>query len=199
MEYADMHNIMIKSKGTRQNETMKVISFGRFSVLSREKMGDIIVDNDIAEEIKHRLWCDSQGYPVTRIKDELIRLHDYVMSRDYNTKPVNCYVDHINHDKYDNRRINLRFVNPEESVLNMPLRADNTTGITGVSKGRNGIGYRAYITVNKKRIELGTYQDIREAQAARMIAEMKYGFKTRTGKPLDYFQQDLKVERSGET
>lgn len=192
MEYPEICRAMTKNKDSHQNEGMIVQTVGRLSLLLREGKEPIIVDNDIAEEVKHRLWCDSHGYLVTRINTEIISLHDYVMARTYGIKPKGSYVDHINHDKYDNRRINLRFVSAEVSALNMPIRADNTTGITGVSRGRNGIGYRAYITVNKKRLELGTYRNIHEAQTARMIAEEKYGFKTRTGKAINLFMDGEK-------
>lgn len=61
----------------------------------------------------------------------------------------------------------------------MPIKANNTTGVTGVSKASKGCGYRAYITVDKKRIELGTYKTIEDAAKARHCAEQKYGFKSK--------------------
>lgn len=70
----------------------------------------------------------------------------------------------------------MRIVSPMDSARNMPLRSDNSTGVSGVSLGRNGKGYRAYITVNKKRIELGTYPTLQEAARVRYVAEEKYGY-----------------------
>jgi hypothetical protein len=90
--------------------------------------------------------------------------------------PAGAYIDHINKCKTDNRICNLRIVSPEDSAKNMPLRSDNATGVSGVSIGRGGKGYRAYITVGKRRIELGTYKTLQEAARARYAAEEKYGF-----------------------
>ena len=47
------------------------------------------------------------------------------------------------------------------------------TGITGVSAYHNG-RYRAYITVDRKQISLGCYDDISDAIAARKAAEQRY-------------------------
>lgn len=47
------------------------------------------------------------------------------------------------------------------------------TGVTGVSLARGGY-YRAYITVNRKQIFLGCFDNLDEAKAARKAAEIKY-------------------------
>ena len=106
------------------------------------------------------------------------------MAKTYKQKPEASFVDHINQDKLDNRRTNLRFVDGLRSSMNMPLRSDNSTGVTGVSNKLKGgsKGYRAYITVNKKRIELGTYKTLEDAMNARRAAEDHYGFTTKSGK-----------------
>lgn len=50
---------------------------------------------------------------------------------------------------------------------------NSSTGITGVAVHRSG-RYRAYITVDRKQISLGYYDDINDAIAARKAAEQKY-------------------------
>ena len=154
--------------------------FSRFSVCLSDMAGEILVDRDVAEKIQNRKWCLSEGYPASRIGGELIRLHDVVMALSHEEKPEGCYVDHINQDKLDNRRCNLRFVTPAENTKNIPLSTLNTSGYVGVSLTKKG-RYRAYITADKRRIELGTYDTLKEAASARREAETRLGFKTRPG------------------
>lgn len=181
MEYEKIRELMSKEKGSHANEEMNVSFFGNFAVMSSDKVAGILVDKEIAEKVANRRWCiDSAGYPLANIQGEQVRLFDCVMALNGYEKPNGCYVDHINQDKLDNRLINLRFVSPTESSRNMPMRNDNTSGFTGVSRNKKGT-YRAYITVNKKRIDIGTYRTIEEAVKARREAENRYGFKTRPG------------------
>lgn len=138
-----------------------------------------LVDTEYAEEISKHVWTlDGYGYPCRNDGGKTIRMHTWVIEQASNEKvPEGVYVDHINKCKRDNRLCNLRIVTPEESSTNMPLKANNTSGVTGVSKGRDGKGYRAYITVKKKRIELGTFQTKSEAIKARLEAEERFGYK----------------------
>ena len=142
-----------------------------------------LVDAEVAKEIDQGVWTlDGHGYVCKNKRGRIIRLHHYVMERATGRElPRGMYIDHINQCKTDNRLCNLRIVNPTASAMNMPLKADNTSGVTGVSRGRKGIGWRAYITVNKKRIELGTYPTIEAATMARHAAEEHYGYTHRQG------------------
>lgn len=147
-----------------------------------EKCGNkdvyFLVDASVAEAIGKNTWTlDGHGYLCRNVMGKLQRLHTYVIETvTGKTVPKGMYVDHINKCKTDNRLCNLRIVSPSDSAMNMPLKANNTSGYTGVSHGRNHKGYRAYITVDKQRIELGTFPTIEEAARARYVAEERYGF-----------------------
>lgn len=65
-------------------------------------------------------------------------------------------VDHINHDKQDNRRCNLRACTRAQNACNQPLSKNSTTGYKGVSAVGPG-SFRARIQVNRKTILLGTF------------------------------------------
>lgn len=180
MTYAEMRECIQAEKGSHKWQTTPLVKFGRFTVCMGTNGEEIIVDNDVAEKIKHRRWSIGHGYAVSNIKYTMVRLHDVVMAMDHEEKPDGYYVDHINQDKLDNRRCNLRFVTPTESSQNLPLRSVNTSGYTGVSQTKEG-RWKAYITIDKKRIALGTYSTAEEAARVRMEAESRLGFKTRPG------------------
>lgn len=69
-----------------------------------------------------------------------------------------------------------RWISFQENCWNRDkkLRKTNTSGYPGVMWRKDSEKWRAYITVDKKRINLGTYDRIEEALEARKTAEEKY-------------------------
>ena len=78
--------------------------------------------------------------------------------------PEGYHIDHINGDKLDNRRSNLRTCTRQQNASNMSIRKNNKTGLKGVCK--QGNSYVAYIKQNYKTIYLGSYKSPEEAAAA---------------------------------
>jgi hypothetical protein len=109
------------------------------------------------------------------------RLHRLAWLYVYGKDPVNC-IDHINGNGLDNRIKNLRTVRHSENNKNSAQRKDNTSGYTGVSYRRDSKVWRAYIAVNGKIINLGTYRDIEGAVSARKKAEIKYKYHENHGR-----------------
>lgn len=91
------------------------------------------------------------------------------------------YIDHINHDRTDNRWNNLRGVSQTENNRNMSKQSNSTTGYVGVSFMKTKNKYRAYITVDKKAVHLGVFDTIEEAVAARESANIQYGYHANHG------------------
>ena len=87
--------------------------------------------------------------------------------------PENMVIDHINHNPSDNRRSNLRIVSPYNNSRNLVKKKNNTSGRAGVSRYKDG-RWRAYINVNRKQINLGSYDKKEDAIKAREKAEIKY-------------------------
>lgn len=82
-------------------------------------------------------------------------------------KPKTGFVaDHINQNKLDNRRCNLRLVSKSQNAINSKLRSDNSSGFRGVSKTPNG-RYYSYINHEGKRHRLGFFDCPIEAAKAR--------------------------------
>ena len=84
------------------------------------------------------------------------------------------YIDHINRDKSDNRKSNLRFSNDLLNSHNRSTPSNNKSGCMGVSFHTKSNKWRATITVNHKHIELGEFKNIEDAIEARNVAELKY-------------------------
>lgn len=70
--------------------------------------------------------------------------------------------DHINLDTLDNRRDNLRIVTRSQNMQNKKRYKNNTTGFKGVYLRKESGRYRAIITVDGKRKDLGN-RDTAEA------------------------------------
>jgi hypothetical protein len=80
-------------------------------------------------------------------------------------------VDHINGNKTDNRRCNLRFANDSQQNMNKDIRRDSQLRVKGVRRVPSG-RYVARITPEGgPRRTLGTYATLGEAAVARMAAE----------------------------
>lgn len=118
---------------------------------------------DVALVRDYRWYKSSQGYAVTSVGK--IRMHKLLTGY--------AMTDHINGNRLDNRRSNLRPVNRQTNGFNAKLSSANTTGNRGVRVGPNG-RYRAYITVDRRQIHLGSFNGIDEAIKARKAAELKF-------------------------
>ena len=91
-------------------------------------------------------------------------------------------IDHINHDRKDNRWLNLRQVSNEENHRNISQQRNNRSGYTGVSWDKRCSKWYARIMVDNKKIELGYFDLMEDAVEARREAEIKYGFHENHGR-----------------
>lgn len=118
--------------------------------------------------VQGRSWgLDVKGY-ITCVRGGG-RLHSQIMC-----PPRGLVVDHIDRDKLNNQRSNLRVVPQRINSRNHGLAVTNTSGATGVfvQHDRNRDRYVAYITSDRKR-NLGTFDTFEQALAARKAAEIE--------------------------
>lgn len=88
--------------------------------------------------------------------------------------PENISVDHIDGDGLNNRWANLRLATCSQNCGNARLPKNNTSGFKGVSYVKAICRYHAYITVNRRRTNLGFFDTPEEAAAAYKTAAQKH-------------------------
>lgn len=130
------------------------------------------VDREDYSVIRDYCWCiNPNGYLVAWDSQtkKLIYLHRLL------TKPApGLVVDHINGDRTDNRRINLRMCSQQNNSRNRNLSSNSSTGVCGIRYYPEMDLWGAYIFVDGKQIYLGSYQNKEDAVNARMEAEDNY-------------------------
>ncbi len=101
-----------------------------------------------------------------------MRLHKWVCGQ----QPPGVTIDHINGDRLDNRRANLRIANQHINLVNTHrLNRNNTSGVRGVWFARGQLNpWIAEIKVYRHKISLGRYSTKAEAMTARHAGELKY-------------------------
>ena len=170
---ASLRNGMTKSCGCLRKEVCsKRKGYNQYDfyddyVIGYTSNGEpFIFDVEDYEKIKDIHWyINKNGYVVSTI----YRQHRLIMDC-----PDNMIVDHINHNKADNRKCNLRITTQSENSRNVALRKNNKSGVTGVYWSNHFNKWIAKITIDKKESTLGMFDVFEEAVTARKNAELKY-------------------------
>lgn len=103
---------------------------------------------------------DVDRYPRTLINRIFVPMHRMVVERKLARQLlVTEKIDHINRDRHDNRRENLRIASPSQNMANRAINKSNTTGYKGVClKTRHG-QFEANIKVNRQTFHIGQFPD----------------------------------------
>lgn len=119
--------------------------------LTRGKVA--LVDDDMFEELNRYKWyATDDGYAsrsFSRIKG--IRRRNISMHRQIMGTPEGMDTDHIDHNRLNNQRTNLRVCTRLENLRNMRSKPDGTSKFKGVCADVKRKYYRAHIRVNGKR------------------------------------------------
>lgn len=105
---------------------------------------------------------DGRGYYCIRYNSRLYPVHKLVWLKEYGFLPTKLFVDHINHDRGDSRKENLRLVNRSLNSLNRPR--DNKAlsgGFTNISGVSNKFFFVSKLQGRVKRY--GPYKTTQEA------------------------------------
>ena len=116
------------------------------------------------------------GYIQIYVDGKLYLAHRIIMLLVNKSLSDNYQVDHIDHDRLNNKLNNLRVVSPSGNMRNCGKRSDNSTGMTGVVYHKQARKYMANIFVGGKKIYIGLFNTLEEAAYARLKANLTYGY-----------------------
>ena len=145
---------------------------GSYGIGYTSKGEEFWFDLEDYDKIKDYCWTiNNNGYAIAHISDttKKVLLHRLIMN-----PPDKMYIDHINHNRIDNRKQNLRIVTIRQNNLNKKKSVYNTSGVTGVYYKKNNNKWIANISIDGKNKHLGCYETIEDAIKARKEAEEKY-------------------------
>lgn len=123
---------------------------------------------------------DRWGYARRRLPGpgagDHIRMHREILGMPRNKRGDHSggVVDHINRDKLDNRRVNMRVVDGQaENMQNMGSKPGSSSKYRGVSWNKQKQKWYAYCRLNGKMISLGWFAPDKEDEAARVASEYR--------------------------
>lgn len=121
----------------------------------------------------HRWHVGSNGYARWNERHESGEVTAHLMHREVMGLAVGDgrQIDHINRDRFDNRRANLRIVTHHQNMQNRPSVDGATSRFRGVHWDKRKGRWRAKGTINGRAKSLGTYQD--EIMAAIVVEEWR--------------------------
>ena len=154
----------------------------------RVKMVDSIVD---ADYVRAHFWydpatgflyrkstnrpfgtLDRKGYLRGLVKGTSFFAHRLVWLYNFGEWPAQT-LDHVNHNKADNRLCNLRPASFSQNNRNVKIRRTNTSGVNGVWQYKRSKNWGAWVVFEGCKQLFGTFKTIEEATIARMLAAEK--------------------------
>jgi len=144
---------------------------------------NVIVDADLFEELnKYRWFLANDGYArrtkeVAKIDGKRV-VKAYLMHREVLGTPRGMITDHINGNKLDNRKANLRVCTRSENAMNRSTPSHNISGYKCIHWLSREKRWCVAVTGGKKKVHVGTYKNISEAVLARdlVIQQLHGGF-----------------------
>jgi hypothetical protein len=120
----------------------------------------VLVDDADYKWLSQSKWYfQHHGYATRNINGHARPMHRLIMG-----DPINIQVDHINGNKLDNRRENLRLCTHKENIRNQKKHKNNTSGYKGVFRRRNR--WMAQIQHDRQFVYIGTFDTPQDAAQA---------------------------------
>lgn len=155
----------------KPNTNVYVID-GDSVVIITKQNEKILIDLDDLERVNKHCWSvDSKGYVNAGGKclGGTTRLHRFILDC-----PKGYVVDHINRDKLDNRKSNLRIVTNQQNQFNRKLGKNNVSGCIGVHYNKKCKKWCCQLTHNGKCVYSALFDNINDAIEQRKSLEKQY-------------------------
>jgi len=135
-----------------------------------------LVDDEDFEYLNQWKWCflpsrSGSGYAIRNGGNSHLMMHRVILNT-----PSGMETDHINHDKLDNRRSNLRICTKAENNQNRkPYKKNRKGKYKGVYWDEKHGKWRVFLTRNKKQKYLGMFESEEDAYKATIEYSEKVG------------------------
>lgn len=128
------------------------------------------IDTTDKDFILNFYWAEQDGYITTQIKTDeckkgrrkLRKVHQLLIP----DVPTGFEVDHIDRNKRNNTRKNLRIVTHQENMQNTGLPSTNKTGCKNISFDKNSGKYLVVFRFKNKKYYVGRFEKIEDAKIA---------------------------------
>jgi hypothetical protein len=132
------------------------------------------VDDELYDYLNQWKWLyHRSGYAIRMVYNKITKGYDTVyIHREINGTPDGLFTDHIDRDRLNNQKDNLRSVTHAQNLQNTTAHSNSTTGLKGVSKARSS--YVASIRIKGKKTYTDSFKTPEEAKIAYDDASKKH-------------------------
>lgn len=164
-----LHDYLKKIEDAVASEPIKRNNANIATIYIKNK--EILVDDEDYYLLLSKKICiaDKDNYARVSIDGNSLTLHRYIIK--YEGHDV---VDHINSNRLDNRKVNLRIVTRTQNSQNKKSSSNSTSKYIGVCFDKSRNKWAAEIRPEGKKKFLGRFNTEEEAAKARDIATIKY-------------------------
>lgn len=178
--YCNKHYLQMKRHGKIFRRTIfdpnefifdgKICRIKLYNKQGKEK-AEAIIDAEDYERVRSQKWHFVRaGYVITSIRSNSHRLHWAIIG-----KPSSGYhTDHINGNKLDNRKKNLRFCTNPQNLANRGKQKNNTSGFKGVFLDEENNKWIAQLVHKGKRVLYKRFESKTEAAQKYNETALKY-------------------------
>ena len=126
----------------------------------------IVDDKDLELVNQYKWYLTNKGYVYTQPYLGNYKHGSLMMHRLINKTPDGMFTDHINHNKLDNRKSNLRICTNQQNSMNRNSHKNSSSKFKGVSWHPRDKKWQVEIEIAGKRFYLGMYTNEIEAAKA---------------------------------
>ena len=161
--YTNQEVEILKTKIRPYNILPTIISNDGNEAIINIRGTNVIIDSEDLDKVINIAWYDNGTSYFSATIDRKTKqyLHRYLMKN-----PIKKSIDHIDGNKLNNKKINLRICEPAENSWNMKITKRNTSGYKGVCWVKKSKKWKAAFMKNGKNIFVGEFRTAEEAHAA---------------------------------